>query len=67
MNRGNSLILAERAIELVPRANLRVLVGDLVRFDDLATVISAVVAGQSIAEIRVEKRSVLDLRSHSIK
>jgi hypothetical protein len=36
MSRDNLLLLAERAIELVPRAKLRALVGDLVRLDDLA-------------------------------
>jgi hypothetical protein len=36
MNRGNLLILAERAVELVPRAKLRALVGDLVRLEDPA-------------------------------
>ncbi|HMA96488.1 MAG TPA: hypothetical protein VKP30_27570, partial [Polyangiaceae bacterium] len=33
--RANLLIIAERAIELVPRANLQALVGDLIRLDDL--------------------------------
>lgn len=36
MSRGNLLIVAERAAELVPRPKLRVLVGDLVRLEDLA-------------------------------
>lgn len=36
MSRGNLLIVAERAAELVPRAKLRALVGDLVRLEDLA-------------------------------
>jgi hypothetical protein len=36
MSRDNLLIVAERAAELVPRAKLRVLVGDLVRLDGLA-------------------------------
>ena len=36
MSRGNLLIVAERAIEIVPRTKLRVLVGDLVRIEELA-------------------------------
>jgi hypothetical protein len=36
MNRGNLLMVAERAIEIVPRAKLRMLVGDMVRLDELA-------------------------------
>ena len=36
MSRGNLLIVAERAIEIVPRAKLRALVGDMVRLDELA-------------------------------
>jgi hypothetical protein len=36
MSRGRLLIVAERAIEIVPRAKLRQLVGDMVRLDELA-------------------------------
>jgi hypothetical protein len=36
LGRGHLLVMAERAIELVPRAKLRALVGDLVRLDELA-------------------------------
>lgn len=36
MNRGSLLIVAERAIEIVPRAKLRQLVGDMVRIEELA-------------------------------
>lgn len=36
MSRGNLLIVAERAIEIAPRAKLRQLVGDMVRIDELA-------------------------------
>lgn len=36
MSRGNLLIVAERAIEITPRAKLRQLVGDMIRLDDLA-------------------------------
>lgn len=36
MSRGNLLLVAERAVEIVPRAKLHQLVGDLVRLDDLA-------------------------------
>lgn len=36
MSRGNLLMIAERAIELVPKTRLHVLVGDMVRLDDLA-------------------------------
>lgn len=36
MNRANLLTIAERAIELVPKAKLQALVGDMVRLDDLA-------------------------------
>ncbi len=36
MSRDNLLLLAERAVELVPRAKLRALVSDLVRLDDHA-------------------------------
>jgi hypothetical protein len=36
MNRGRLLIVAERAIEIVPRAKLRQLVGDMVRIEELA-------------------------------
>jgi hypothetical protein len=36
MSRGNLLIVAERTAELVPRAKLGALVGDLVRLEDLA-------------------------------
>jgi hypothetical protein len=35
MRRGDLLIIAERAIELVPRAKLKALLGDYVRIDDL--------------------------------
>lgn len=35
MSRGNLLIVAERAIEITPRAKMRQLVGDMVRLDDL--------------------------------
>lgn len=35
MRRGQLLLVAERAIELVPRTKLRQLVGDLLRFDEL--------------------------------
>lgn len=36
MSRGDLLIIAERAIELVPKATLKALVGDYVHVDDLA-------------------------------
>ena len=36
MSRGNLLMVAERAIEIVPRTKLRALVGDMVRLEDLA-------------------------------
>ena len=36
MRRGDLLIIAERAIELVPKATLKALVGDYVHVDDLA-------------------------------
>jgi hypothetical protein len=36
MSRGNLLMVAERAIEIVPRARLRALVGDMIRLEDLA-------------------------------
>jgi hypothetical protein len=36
MDRGNLLMVAERAIEIVPRAKLEALVGDMVRLDKLA-------------------------------
>ena len=36
MSRGNLLMIAERAIEIVPKARLPALVGDMVRLDDLA-------------------------------
>lgn len=36
MSRGNLLIIAERAIELVPRATLQALVGDYVHVDGVA-------------------------------
>ncbi len=36
LSRGNLLVIAERATELVPRAKLRALVGDFVRLDELA-------------------------------
>jgi hypothetical protein len=35
MSRGNLLMVAERAIEIVPRAKLTPLVGDMVRLDEL--------------------------------
>lgn len=35
MSRANLLIIAERGIELVPRAKLQALVGDFIRLDDL--------------------------------
>ena len=35
MNRDNLLLIAERAIEIVPRTKLRALVGDRVRLEDL--------------------------------
>ena len=36
MSRGNLLMVAERAIEIVPRTKLGALVGDMVRLDQLA-------------------------------
>ena len=36
LHRGNLLIVAERATQLVPRAKLHELVGDMVRLDELA-------------------------------
>jgi len=36
MSRGNLLMIAERAIEIVPKAKLQALIGDMVRLDDLA-------------------------------
>jgi hypothetical protein len=36
MSRGDLLMVAERAIEIVPRAKLGALVGDMVRLDQLA-------------------------------
>ena len=36
MNRENLLLIAERAIEIVPRTRLQALVGDQVRLEDLA-------------------------------
>jgi len=36
MSRGNLLIIADRAAELVPRAKLRALVGDFVRLEEIA-------------------------------
>jgi hypothetical protein len=36
MSRGNLLIVAERAIEIAPRAKLRQLFGDMVRLDKLS-------------------------------
>jgi len=36
MSRGSLLIVAERAIEIAPRAKLHQLVGDMVRLDDVA-------------------------------
>ena len=36
MSRGNLLMVAERAIETVPRSKLGALVGDMVRLDELA-------------------------------
>ena len=35
MTRGRLLIVAERALEIVPRARLRQLVGDMVRTEEL--------------------------------
>jgi hypothetical protein len=35
MNRGNLLIVAERAIEIAPRAKLQKLVGDMVQLDEM--------------------------------
>ena len=37
MSRGNLLMVAERAIELVPKTKLGTLVGDMVRLEDLTT------------------------------
>ncbi len=50
MSRGNLLIIAERAIELVPRAKLQALVGDSVRLKDLAEKKPAVMP--VLAEVR---------------
>jgi len=36
LSRGNLLMVAERAIEIVPRTKLQTLVGDMIRLDDLA-------------------------------
>ena len=36
LSRGNLLMVAERAIEIVPKAKLRALVGDMVQIDELA-------------------------------
>ncbi len=35
LGRGNLLIIAERAIELIPRAKLAALVEDFIRLDDM--------------------------------
>jgi len=35
MSRGSLLIVAERAIEILPRAKLGTLMGNMVRFDEL--------------------------------
>lgn len=37
LSRGNLLMVAERAIEIVPRSKLGTLVGDMVRLEDLAS------------------------------
>jgi hypothetical protein len=50
MSRGNLLILAERAIELVPRAKLSALVGDFVRLDELVKAKGG--AAPLLAEVR---------------
>ncbi len=50
LSRGHLLVMAERAIELVPRAKLRALVGDFVRLDELAERKSG--AAPSLAEVR---------------
>jgi hypothetical protein len=42
LSRGNLLVMAERATELVPRDKLRALVGDFVRLDELAETKSGV-------------------------
>jgi len=36
LSRGNLLMVVERAIEFVPKAKLRALVGDMVQIDELA-------------------------------
>ncbi len=36
LSRGNLLMVAERAIDIVPKAKLRALVGDMVQIDELA-------------------------------
>ena len=54
MSRDNLLLLAERAIELVPRAKLRALVSDLVRLDDLAKTKGG--EAPLLAEVRKFKR-----------
>jgi FAD/FMN-containing dehydrogenase len=50
MSRGNLLIIAERAIELVPRAKLRALVEGFIRLDDLAKTKAG--AAPLLAEVR---------------
>jgi hypothetical protein len=50
LSRGNLLIIAERAIELVPRAKLGALVEDFIRLDDLAKTKSG--ATPLLAEVR---------------
>lgn len=50
MSRGNLLIIAERAIEFIPRAKLQALVGDSVRLTNLARTKPA--AAPLLAEVR---------------
>ena len=50
LSRGNLLVVAERAIELVPRAKLGTLVDNLIRVDDLAKTKSG--AAPLLAEVR---------------
>jgi hypothetical protein len=50
LSRGHLLIVAERAIELVPRAKLGMLVEDFIRLDDLAKAKSG--AAPILAEVR---------------
>ena len=58
MDRGNLLIVAERAIDIVPKAKLGALIGDMVRLEEIEEGKRGVI--QLLAEVRKFHEASLD-------